>query len=121
MKEMLLTWVLRIFCSGNLYTPFRNPEYLERFAKELEEFDPLLDYNHTPGVNPINEASKNRKYAQVNRLFESAINNGAPYDDLIRIVKYGYVICDSVKHYLDWEKARKVFQIEELEKRYLSK
>lgn len=96
------------------YTPKRHYSYYE--------FDPFDDYSCEPNDQNIKIFSVNgRKQEQemISNLVTNMIEKNAPLSEIDRAIKYSMVIIECKKHKLNWEKAYKDFNIEELKKKYL--
>lgn len=113
-----------------IYTPDGKPINKIKVGKaiqDLMDFEPKafkrkLDADGKPLETEtwkrITKAYQNKMMGVATNLLQDMKVTGAPLDEVIRAVKFCYVIIDSEKHDLNWQLARKTFGIDELRKRY---
>lgn len=110
------------------YTPDGKPINkikVEKAIKELMDFDPnSFERQYDENGNPDNSWKRITKTYQ-NKMMGVATNlltdmkvQGAETEEIIRAVKFCYVIIDSEKHDLNWQLAKKVYGIDDLRKKY---
>lgn len=92
----------------------------DKAIKELVDFEPKLIYK----VKPASEGGrdikidKEREMGIATNILNDITLGGAEPDDIIKATKYAQVVIDAEKHNLDWRKARKDFEIDEILKKY---
>lgn len=86
---------------------------------DICEFDPLEDYLYEPNDQNIKIFSTNgRKQEEetMSNLMVNMITKNAPLSEIDRAIKYSMVVIKCENHKLNFEKAYKDFNIEELKK-----
>ena len=94
--------------------------------KELEGFDPKMQYPEIPGMKYMKSVDKNGKITDNTQQEMGKISNlitdmtlmGAPDDELARAVKHSMVVIDAAKHKLNYKQSEKDNNIAELKRRY---
>ena len=94
--------------------------------KELEGFDPKMQYPEIPGMKYMKSVDKSGKITDNTQQEMGKISNlitdmtlmGAPDDELARAVKHSMVVIDAAKHKLNYKQSEKDNNIAELKRRY---
>lgn len=94
----------------------------DKAIQELMDFDPnSFERKEGDTFKRISKNYQNRMMGVATNLLQDMKTIGAPREDIIRAVKFCYVIIDSEKHDLNWKAAEKQFGIQELRKTYQHK
>lgn len=105
------------------YTPDGKPintVKVQKAIKELMDFDPN-SFERVDGDKSwkrISKSYQNKMMGVATNLLTDMKVIGAPTEEIIRAVKFCYVIIDSEKHDLNWQLAKKTFGIDDLRKKY---
>lgn len=89
--------------------------------KDLEGFDPKIDYGPDSTNIPYKRMSKQETQKQmgvVSNLITDMTIKGASEKELARAVKHSMVVIDAEKHNLDYKRSEKVNGIAELKRKY---
>lgn len=90
----------------------------EKPLKELQGFDPKVEYKGYPGMKKINPDYKQKQMGVVSNLITDMTLQGAPNSEIARAVKYSMCIIDAEKHNLDYKRCYQDCNIDELKKTY---
>ena len=94
--------------------------------KELEGFDPKMEYPEVPGMKYMKSVDANGKtidntqqeMGKISNLITDMTLMGAPDAELARAVKHSMVVIDAGKHKLNYKQSEKENNIAELKRRY---
>ena len=90
---------------------------INQIRRYLKDFVPELDYKNPFIV--ISERKRTMLLNEVSELLENALINGATISELVRIVKYGFVVSNARKMGFDHELARRDMSIDTLINKYV--
>lgn len=88
--------------------------------KELENFDPKVDYSTEgkTGVRLMTKSEKQKQMGMISNLITDMTLRGADDSELVRAVKHSMVVIDAEKHKLDFKQSEKDQGIAELKAKY---
>jgi DNA-binding CsgD family transcriptional regulator/transposase len=86
--------------------------------KELEGFNPRVEYKEYPGMVPITEARKQQEMGKVSNLITDMTIKGAPPEHIARAIKHSMVVIDSFNHNLDYKRSELQNGIRQLKDEY---
>lgn len=94
--------------------------------KDLEGFDPKMEYPETPGMKYMKDPKTGRDNTQremgvISNLINDMTLAGADDDKMARAVKHSMVVIDAGKHKLDYKRSEIENRISELKKEYQPK
>lgn len=89
-------------------------------VEAIRGFDPIGQYAMADVNEPAFKSLIQYKIevGKNSNLFHDMCQYGATEEELVRAIKYGMVVVDAQKHFLDWKQAKKDFRIDELYKKY---
>ena len=86
--------------------------------KDLEGFDPKMEYPERPGMKYMNKKSVQKEMGVISNLITDMTLLGANEDELARAVKHSMVVIDAYKHKLDYKRSEYENNISALKKAY---
>ncbi|WP_458459964.1 helix-turn-helix domain-containing protein [Pseudobutyrivibrio sp.] len=89
--------------------------------KELEGFDPKMQYPEIPGMKYMKTKTSDNtqvEMGKISNLITDMTLAGAPDDEIARAVKHSMVVIDAGKHKLNYKQSEKDNNIAELKRRY---
>ena len=94
--------------------------------KELEGFDPKIEYPERPGMrymkNPVTKKDATQmEMGKISNLITDMTLGGAPDDEIARAVKHSMVVIDAGKHKLDYKRSEVENDIASLRKEWQGK
>lgn len=97
-----------------------------RPLKDLEGFDPKMEYPERPGMKYMKDPKTGRDATQmemgkISNLITDMTLAGAKEDELARAVKHSMVVIDAAKHKLDYKRSEIENDIDSLKKKYQPK
>lgn len=96
-----------------------NRKYIEREYPELLEFNPREKYAYDNNNHQrITVTTHCIEIGRIANLVRRMAERGATADELNRAIRHSFVVCDAMKHDLDWRRSMEDFGIKELERKY---
>ena len=89
--------------------------------KELEGFDPKMQYPEIPGMKYMRTATSDStqvEMGKISNLITDMTLAGAPDNEIARAVKHSMVVIDAGKHKLNYKQSEKDNNIAELKRKY---
>ena len=91
---------------------------VKNILKELEDYDPHIQYKGYEGMKVMKEKNKGTEMGKITNLITDMTMIGCTDSELTRAIKFQQVVIDAPKHKLDWKRAYKEQNIAELKKKY---
>jgi len=86
--------------------------------KQLEGFDPKMEYPERPGMTYMSKKNTQNEMGKISNLITDMTLKGATQEELARAVKHSMVVIDAEKHKLDYKKSEQDNGIDSLKKKY---
>ena len=93
----------------------------DKANKELQAFDPEVEYPYRPGMKVMSESDKQMEMGKITNLIMDMTMAGAPIEDLVPAIKHSMVVIDAVKHRYDYTQSYIDNNIAGLNKKYRGK
>ena len=94
----------------------QNGELIESFDPKTYAYEGDMKY-----WSLMAPANRNKELQRVSNLIFNMGMIGCSQPELVDAIRYSMVVIDSVKHFLNWKKARADFHIEKLMAKYGTK
>lgn len=96
-----------------------NRKYIEREYPGLLEFNPREKYAYDNNNHQrITVTTHCIEIGRIANLVRRMAERGATAYELNRAIRHSFVVCDAMKHDLDWRRSMEDFGIKELERKY---
>ena len=86
--------------------------------RQLEGFDPKIEYAETPGMKYLKKSQVGNEMGRISNLITDMTIGGATDEELARAVKHSMVVIDANKHKLDYKRSEQENGIAALKKKY---